>query len=423
MLEAYRGIAPDSILQELAILAEALQGRTLQHVNSTRSGGGVAELLARLVPLTESLGIRTTWDVILGNRSFFEVTKAMHNALQGADTEISPSELQLYLQCLQENAQRLQLDADVVIIHDPQPAYLVNFCRADRRHLVWRCHIDLSRPSDSVWRFLRQAVSKYAMAVFHVPQFAQRLPIPQVLIAPSIDPLSAKNRDLSEAEITAVTDRLGIDRRRPILLQVSRFDRFKDPLGVIAAYRLVRETFDCQLVLAGGTATDDPESTQVLAEVQEAASGDPDIFILALPPSSDLEINALQRAATVILQKSTREGFGLTVTEGMWKAKPVIGGAVGGIPSQIVRGVTGFLVHSVDGAAFRLRYLLSHPRAAQRMGEQGREHVRRHFLITRHVRDGLLLMLMVVQGLPDRPMMLPARSPQSSDTEAADRLG
>jgi trehalose synthase len=177
------------------------------------------------------------------------------------------------------------------------------------------------------------------------------------------------------------------------------------------------------LILAGGTAADDPEGVQVLAEVQEAASGDPDIFILALPPSSDLEINALQRAATVILQKSTREGFGLTVTEGMWKAKPVIGGAVGGIPSQIIRGVTGFLVHSVEGAAFRLRYLLSHPRAAQRMGEQGREHVRRHFLITRHVRDGLLLMLMVVQGFPDRPMMLPARSPQGSDTEAADRLG
>jgi trehalose synthase len=423
MLEAYRGIAPDSILTELAVLAEALQGRTLQHVNSTRSGGGVAELLARLVPLTASLGIRTTWDVIIGNAPFFEVTKAIHNALQGADIEVSQSERQLYMQCLQENAQRLHLDADVVVIHDPQPAYLVNFCRADRRHLVWRCHIDLSRPSEPVWRFLREAVSKYAMAVFHVPQFAQRLPIPQVLIAPSIDPLSAKNRDLSEAEITAVTDRFGIDRRRPIVLQVSRFDRFKDSLGVIAAYRLVRENFECQLVLAGGTATDDPEGAQVLAEVQEAASGDPDIFTLALPPGSDLEINALQRAATVILQKSTREGFGLTVTEGMWKGKPVIGGAVGGIPSQIIHGVTGFLVHSVEGAAFRLRYLLSHRRTAQRMGEQAREHVRRHFLITRHVRDCLLLMLMVVQGCPDRPIVLPATFPQDSETAAADRVG
>lgn len=407
MLESYRGIAPDSVLREIAILADALQGRSLQHVNSTRVGGGVAELLTRLVPFTESIGIRTAWDVIDGNTGFFEVTKAMHNALQGADVEISPGDRQLYLQCLQDNAQRIRLDADVVIVHDPQPAYLVDYCPADRRHLVWRCHIDLSKPKDDVWHFVRRAVSNYAMAVFHVPQFARRLPIPQVLIAPSIDPLSAKNRDLSEGEITAVTDRFGIDRHRPLLVQISRFDHFKDPLGVIAAYRLVRENSDCQLVLAGGTAPDDPEGQQVLVEVQAAAAGNPDIFILSLPPNSDHEINALQRAATAIIQKSSREGFGLTVTEGMWKGKPVIGGAVGGIPTQIVHGETGFLVHSVEGAAFRLRYLLSHPRAAERMGAEGREHVRRHFLSTRHVRDYLLLMLLVVNGCPTKPILLP----------------
>jgi trehalose synthase len=421
MLEAYRGIAPDSLLTEISILAEALQGRSLQHVNSTRMGGGVAELLTRLVPFTDSLGIRTGWDVIEGSTRFFEVTKSMHNALQGADIEISHGDRQLYLQCLQENARRLRLDADVVIVHDPQPAFLVDYCPADRRHLVWRCHIDLSKPNDETWRFFHQAVSKYAMAVFHVPQFAQRLPIPQVLIAPSIDPLSAKNRDLSEDEISAVTDRFGIDRHRPLLVQISRFDHFKDPLGVIAAYRLVRQNSDCQLVLAGGTATDDPEGQQVLAEVQAAAAGNPDIIFLSLPPNSDHEINALQRAATVIIQKSTREGFGLTVTEGMWKGKPVIGGAVGGLPSQIIPGETGFLVHSVEGAAFRLRYLLSHPRAAERMGAQGREHVRRHFLSTRHVRDYLLLMLIVINGCPTKPILLPESMRETVQTEVQGR--
>jgi trehalose synthase len=414
MLEAYRGIAPESVLTDIEVLAEALQGHTLQHINSTRRGGGVAELLARLVPWTESLGIRTTWDVLTGTPEFFEVTKAMHNALQGADITIPHTDLAVYVQCVQENARRLVLESDVVVVHDPQPAYLIQYGLRDRRHAVWRCHIDLSRPHDQVWRFLQQAVRQYAMAVFHVPQFAQRLPMPQVMIAPSIDPLSPKNCDLSEADITGVTERFGIDRHRPLLVQVSRFDRFKDPMGVIAAYRLVRQHFDCQLVLAGGSASDDPEGQQVLAEVQEAAAADPDIFVLALPPDSDREINALQRAATVIVQKSTREGFGLTVTEGMWKGKPVIGGAVGGIPSQIVPGVTGFLVHSVEGAAFRLRYLLSHPRTAEHMGLEGREHVRRHFLITRHVRDYLLLMLLVLQGCPDQPLRLERRADRTA---------
>jgi len=406
MIESYRGIARDSMLNELTILGEALQGRSFQHINSTRQGGGVAELLNRLTPMMQSIGIHTSWDVVSGSPEFFEITKTMHNALQGADIEMHHRDFEIYLDCLRENSRRLTLQADVVIIHDPQPLYLVDLCPVDPRSLVWRCHIDLSQPNNQVWRFLRQAVSKYALAIFHVPQFAQRLPIPQVLIAPSIDPLSEKNRELSEAEITKVTDRFGIDRTKPLLVQVSRFDHFKDPLGVLAAYRLVRNNFHCQLVLAGGTASDDPEGAQVLAEVQEAAKGDPDVFVLALDPNSHHEINALQQAATVILQKSTREGFGLTVTEGMWKGKPVIGGAVGGIPTQIIHGVTGFLVHSVEGAAFRLRYLLSHPKAAQRMGEQGREHVRRNFLIIRHLRDYLLLMLTVLQGCPDEPIRL-----------------
>jgi trehalose synthase len=267
-----------------------------------------------------------------------------------------------------------------------------------------------------VWRVLRRAVQKYAFAVFHVAHFAQRLSIPELLMPPSIDPLSEKNRELEDAEVTAVTDRFGIDRRRPILLQVSRFDRFKDPLGVIEAHRMVRQSFDCQLVLAGGSATDDPEGAQVLAEVQEAAACARDVFVLSLPPGSDLEINALQRASTLALQKSTREGFGLTVTEAMWKGKPVIAGAVGGIPSQVIHGVTGFLVHSAEGAAFRMRQLLTHPRLAQRMGEQGHHHVRRHFLITRHARDHLVLMHAVLDGGRSRVIRLPV---QAEDTARA----
>jgi trehalose synthase len=404
MLDAYRDIVPPGALDELWRLAEALRGRTLQHINSTRSGGGVAEILHNLVPLTAALGIATTWDVVTGDPEFFTVTKAFHNALQGEEQDLAAEDFALYLQCLKHNATQLSLSADVVMVHDPQPAYLIEYARPAGARMVWRCHIDVSRPNERVWRFLQRAVRRYHAALFHIPQFARDLPIPQFIVAPSIDPLSEKNRELSEAEVTAVTDRFGIDRARPLLVQISRFDRFKDPLGVIAAYRLVRQTFNCQLVLAGGSAIDDPESARVLAEVREAAATDPDIFVLELPPDSPHDINALQRAATVILQKSTQEGFGLTVSEGLWKGKPVIGGAVGGIPTQILHGVKGFLVHSPEGAAFRLRFLLTHPRLAERMGAQGREHVRRNFLITRHVRDYLLLMLTCLHGQSALPL-------------------
>ena len=406
MLDAYRDIAPEDQLDEIRLLAEVLQGRSIQHVNSTRAGGGVAEILRRFVPLTESLGIKAHWDVITGTPRFFEITKAFHNALQGEEADLSHDDFDYYLETLRENAGRLTLGGDVVVIHDPQPAYLPEFQRPDGAQAVWRCHIDVSRPNERVWRFLRRAVAKYQAAIFHVPQFAQDLPIPQLLIAPSIDPLSDKNRELTDAEILAVTDRFGIDRKRPILVQISRFDHFKDPLGVIAAYRLVRQTFDCQLVLAGGGADDDPEAAEVLAEVRTAAAGDPDIKVLELAADSNVEINALQRAATVVLQKSLREGFGLTVSEALWKGKPVIAGAVGGIPTQVFNGTNGFLVHSPEGAAFRLRYLLSHPKQARRMGNSGREHVRRNFLITRHLRDYLLLMVTCLHGTKSNSPLL-----------------
>jgi trehalose synthase len=389
-LDAYRAVAPQGAVETLWRLAERVRGRTLVHVNSTRFGGGVAEMLHRYVPLLGELGVRTRWEVISGPEEFFRVTKSLHNALQGQEQPLPDALLRTYVEVNRENASRLDLEADVVLVHDPQPLALVDFVERSGRW-VWRCHIDVSHPQRRAWGFLRPFVVKYDAAIFSLEKFAQRLPIPQYLIHPSIDPLSEKNRELSEEEVDAVLTRLGIPRDKPILLQVSRFDRFKDPVGVIEAYRMVKRHEDCRLVLAGGTADDDPEGAQVLAEVMEAAEGDPEIHVLVLPPTADHEINALQRAATVVIQKSLREGFGLTVTEGMWKGKPVIGGFAGGITAQIIYGVTGYTVNSVEGLAFRVRYLLNNPDLARQMGENAREHVRQNFLIVRDLADHLAL--------------------------------
>jgi trehalose synthase len=291
-----------------------------------------------------------------------------------------------------ENARKFTWEADFVLVHDPQPAWLINEMRSQAKHWIWRCHIDVSRPNIKVWRFLQEIVSQYDASVFSMAQFAQNLPHPQYLIRPSIDPLSEKNRDLTPEEIQKVLDRLGIERDKPIILQVSRFDSFKDPLGVIQAFRMVRKHTPCKLVLAGGEATDDPEGPRTLAEVMEAAQGEPDIQVLLLPPDGHHEVNALQRAADIILQKSTREGFGLTVTEAMWKGKPVIGSAVGGIVLQLRDYNTGFLVNSPEGCAFRIRYLLHRPEMGKRMGKLAQEFVRQHFLITRTLRDYLTLL-------------------------------
>jgi len=285
----------------------------------------------------------------------------------------------------------------MIMIHDPQPAALIDYgSRAGK--WVWRCHIDVSQPARRVWRFLKNYVLKYDAAVFSLPAFAQKVPIPKFLVYPSIDPLSDKNRELSPGEVTEVLDTLGVPRDKPILLQVSRFDRFKDPVGVIQAYRIVKKHNDCRLILAGGGASDDPEGDVVLQEVREAAGQDPDIHILVLPPDSNIEINALQRAATIVIQKSLKEGFGLTVAEAMWKGKPVVGGFAGGITVQIMYYHTGYTVSSVEGAAFRIRYLLNNPEIAQKMGNDAREYVRRNFLITRHLADYLTLMATLTNG-------------------------
>jgi len=285
-----------------------------------------------------------------------------------------------------------QLDTygDIVFVHDPQPIALINKKSANK--WIWRCHIDISDPNQTVWEYLRSFVDKYDAAVFSAPSFSQNLPIRQFLIPPSIDPLSDKNKDLPQEIIESVLEKYGIVGDKPIITQISRFDRLKDPMGVIEVFREVKRHIDCQLVLAGGTAADDPEAIEVLEEVREKAQHDRDIHIL-LMPQNDLEVNALQRGSTVIIQKSIKEGFGLTVAEALWKAKPVVASAVGGIPLQITHKYSGLLCHTIQGAAFAIKQLLNAPEYAKKLGENGREHIRNNFLLTRHLRDYMLMFL------------------------------
>lgn len=389
MIADYDPIAPKGDLLLLKKLGEKLARKTFLHINSTRVGGGVAEILQRMIPLLKDLGIEVRWEVIEGDNPFYTITKKIHNTLQGNEDHISEEMWDYHFEVNRKNAEKIDLEADMVFIHDPQPAPLIEFRK--KGHWVWRCHIDASNPLKEVDHYLRRYWSQYNASIYSVAKFARSMNISEYIIPPSIDPLGEKNRALSEEEISEVANRLGIPLDRPIILQVSRFDRFKDPLGVMKAFKIVKKYNDCLLVLAGSPASDDPEGEEVLGEVNEFKADDPDIHILLLPAFSDKDINALQRMARVVLQKSTKEGFGLTVSEAMWKGKPVIGGAVGGIPLQIVHGVTGFLVHSVEGAAFRIRQLLSSPAMAEAMGEKGREFVRSNFLITRQIRDYLSL--------------------------------
>jgi trehalose synthase len=392
-LDDYVPILGIQEVDDLRALAGRLAGRAVQMVNSTAVGGGVAEILNRLIPLMQELGLAPRWDVITGGNDFFEITKAFHNALHGGPYESRPNDFETFLAYNEQNRQRLSFDSEFTVIHDPQPVALIDARPPGKNHWIWRCHIDLSHPNPRVWDFLRPFVSRYDGALFSSPAFSRQLPIPQYLFYPCIDPLSDKNRELEPGVVQEVAERFGIDTDRPVLTQISRFDRLKDPVGVIHAYRIVKRYADCQLVLAGGSATDDPEGAEVLAEVREAATNDPDVHVLDLPPWSAIEINALQRASTIVIQKSLREGFGLTVAEALWKKKPVVASSVGGIPAQVIHKHTGLLAHSVEGTAYQIRFLLSHPSLAQKLGEQGHDHVREHFLITSNVRRYLALFL------------------------------
>jgi trehalose synthase len=406
LLDKYTLITGESIIHHLRQLSKPLKGKKVVHVNSTRVGGGVAEILNKLVPLMNDLDIETTWEVISGDPAFYQCTKSFHNALQGNSVEISENLLKAYEETNQRNMEQLKpklKDADLVIIHDPQPAPFLSMCTERTGKWIWRCHIDAGKPYRPVWKYLRKFVEGYDASIFSLLDFSQRLSHPQYLIAPSIDPLSDKNIDLKKSEINKVYDEFNIDPDRPLVSQISRYDRFKDPIGVIHAYKLAKQFIpDLQLVLAGGGATDDPEGETVLNEVYAATDKDEDVHVLLLPSDAHRTINALQRASDIVLQKSVREGFGLTVTEGMWKGKPVIGGNTGGIRLQVFNHHTGFLVDTPEGAALRMRYLFYNKEKLMEMGKKAHQFILENFLITRHLREYLTLMIAVLHGRQNR---------------------
>ena len=382
-----------SSVDELRFLAEKLSGKVVQNINSTFTGGGVAEILSRMIPLLNQLGVDARWSVIKGSEEFFQVTKKFHNALHARQEKITPVDFAYFQETTEKNIKEIDINGDIIYVHDPQPIGLIARKKDLGKRWIWRCHIDISHPNQAVWDYLLPMVIQYDAAVFSAPAFSTELPIRQFLISPSIDPLSDKNKELSSETIDSVLAKYAIPRDKPIITQISRFDYLKDPVGVIRAFEMVRKNIDCRLVFGGGTASDDPESNKVLAEVKEQAGNNPDIHILLIPPGSDIEINALQRASTVIVQKSLGEGFGLTVSEALWKAKPVVASAVGGIPLQVRNKFTGLLSHGIPGTAYAIKQILANPEYANWLGQNGREHVKQNFLITRHLKDYLLLFL------------------------------
>ncbi|HEC24873.1 MAG TPA: glycosyltransferase [bacterium] len=392
----YTDIVGFETIEEIKKIGSYLSGKIIQNINSTPVGGGVAEILGRMVPLMKEVGVDARWDFIKGGERFFEVTKKMHNSLHGMKEDITEDDFRHFLDVTDENLREMNLYGDIICIHDPQPIGLVKIKNNNNhkdKKFIWRCHIDLSSANVKTFNFLKKFIEKYDYSVFSSPLFAKKLKIPQILISPSIDPLSDKNKDLPQQTINDVLEKFGIDPEKKTITQVSRFDRLKDPLGVIDVYRLVKKHVDCQLVLAGGGATDDPEGIEVFNEVVAKAGGDKDIHVFKLPPASNIEINALQRASTVVLQKSIKEGFGLTVSEALWKSKPVVASAVGGIPLQITHRHSGLLSRTTEGTALYVKQLIQNPEYAKQLGENGHEHVKRNFLITRHLRDYILLFL------------------------------
>lgn len=407
-LDSYAAIVGVPAISQLKQLARDLAGASIVNVNSTRVGGGVAEILTWLVRLMNDLGLRTTWEVLEADDEFYKITKSFHNCLQGDPIRLPKSRLATYEAVVTANAERLRPtleSADFVIIHDPQPAYLLVNCPDRAGKWIWRCHIDVSHPNRVVWNYLKSIVSGYDASVFSMPIFAQPLNHPQFIIAPSIDPLSEKNCELSGDEIRKTVIDFGIDPEIPIVTQISRFDRFKDPVGVIRAFKMLGPNFRAQLVLAGGGATDDPEGDVIYQEVLEARDEDTRIFVLRLPNDAHRIINALQRASTVVIQKSLQEGFGLTVTEALWKGIPVIGGNVGGIKMQVHPHYTGYLVDTPEGAALRMRELLRRPEMTRQMGETGRQFVRNNFLLTRNLREYLTLLLALKHDMADQLLL------------------
>lgn len=406
ILDAYRTLLGSAVIDQLQQTANPLKGLKVVHVNSTKEGGGVAEILTKMVPLSTAVGVESRWETIKGTEDFFQCTKLIHNLLQGMGGSLPNQKLlNSYIKTNAENAEALRpilQDADIVTIHDPQPLPLIDYFPNRKGKWIWRSHIDLSSTHRQLWKYLSQFIAKYDASIFSLEDFVRPLPHPIYLIPPSIDPLSEKNIEIDRTEVIETYKSFKIDPERPTILQVSRFDRFKDPIGVIQAYFLAKKFFpSLQLILAGGGASDDPEGMEVLNEVKAAINGDPDIHVLFLPPAPRT-VNCLQRGADIILQKSLKEGFGLTVTEALWKSKPVIGGKTGGIRLQVFDHYTGFLVTTPEGAALRIRYLLQNPQLRAQFGKEGKQLVQDNFLITRQVREKLTVFASLLFPKGDR---------------------
>jgi trehalose synthase len=401
-IEDYEKLVGPGTIERIQKKAKPLQHLHIANVNSTYYGGGVAEILTSLTLLMNSAGIKTGWRVIQGPPDFFSITKKMHNALQGGEINLSDRKMDIYEEVIYENAIRNHLDShNMVIIHDPQPLPLINHYKKNGPW-IWRCHVDLSNPNKELWDYLTSFIEKYDAVIFSIKDYRKKLKTPQVFLMPAIDPFSILNRDMSEKEIKDRFDHYEIPTDLPLVVQISRFDRWKDPQGVIEAFKIARKEVDATLVLLGNIATDDPEG----AEVYESLVDCREERIIILSHQDTALVNALQRKAAVVLQKSTREGFGLTVAEAMWKGTPVIGGNVGGIRYQIRDGENGFLVSSIEEAAKRIIQLVKDERLRQAMGEKARETVRKKFLLTRYLEQYLDLFnsFETVYRLKSRPV-------------------
>jgi trehalose synthase len=394
-LDRYKGIITDGLIAEIRHLAELVKGARVVHINATAFGGGVAEILQSLIPLMRDVGLDAEWQVIAGDDEFFSVTKAFHNGLQGRDGPLSETMKETWERYNRINAEHFEGEYDFIIVHDPQPAGLLHFHGDGAgKHWIWRSHIDTSHANPSYWRFMVPFLEGYEAGIFSMRDYAgEEVAFPELaIIPPSIDPLSRKNRPMRRTRARRICRGLGVDTDRPVIAQVSRFDPWKDPLGVVDAYRIVKKSVpNVQLVLMASMANDDPEGWSYLQQTQQHAGEDPDIHLLSFQRNNDLEVNALQSHADVVIQKSVREGFGLVVAEALWKRQAVVGGAVGGIPLQIIDGQTGFLVRDVEECAEKVLYLLFNRDQAREMGARAKEHVRNNFLIPRHLRDYLAL--------------------------------
>ncbi|WP_309492160.1 glycosyltransferase [Candidatus Hecatella orcuttiae] len=400
-LDDYKAIVGEQEIAEIEKLASWVKGASIVHINSTRFGGGVAELLKNMVPLARTVGLNVSWQVMEASSEFFNVTKKFHNALQGMPLKLTEAMKKVYLEYNRLNAEKLDFKGDLIMVHDPQPAALLRFRNRGPEKWVWRCHIDLTKANPVYWDFLKPFVLEYDGLVFSLQSYIKEdLRNKHIfLMPPSINPLSEKNKPISESQILKMLEKYEVSPEKPILTQVARFDPWKDPLGVIDVYRLVkREIPQTQLLLVGSMAADDPEGDEWLKKTVEKAGGDKDIHILTDREGvGDLEVNAFQRASTVVIQKSLREGFGLSVTEALWKGTPVVATRTGGIPLQVLDGVTGFLVDTVEAAAEKVTLIIKRPYLGRMLGTNGRDHVRRNFLITRHLKDYLKIHLELIE--------------------------